>query len=141
VLDRLEAGSPAGVQTLAGLMQDRGMPNPDHEQVAAWQFTDRPELRDPRLDHRPALPNLGVCLWLPEGVSLTFGPDAVEVYHLLRWHLFLADPDLRRGLLDACRCFARLLGATDSVVTSDYSPVVQAFRQGERFDACLASAG
>lgn len=140
VLDALEAGSPAEVQALAGLMHARGMGYPDHEPASFWEFTSRPELRNPRLVRRPLQPNLGAALRLPEGFSLTFGPDAVEVYHVLRWHFFLTDPELRRAMLDACGSLARLLGTTDCIVTSDLSPVVQAFRQGQSFDACLASA-
>lgn len=140
VLDRLEAGSPAAVQALARLMHDRGI-GLGRDEAAVWEFTSRPELRDRRLGQRPRVPNLGVSLWLPEGFSLTFGQDAVEVYHLLRWHFFLTEPGLQRAMLDACTCLGRVLGATDCVVTSDFSPVVHAFRDGLGFDASLASAG
>src|SRR5262245_6055269 len=84
-LDRLEAGSPAEVQGLARLMRERGFAA-GRQEVPAWEFTSRPELRDPRLAQRPNLPKLGVALCLPEDFILTFGHDAVEVYHLLRWH-------------------------------------------------------
>jgi hypothetical protein len=140
VLDRLEAGSPEHVRGLARLMHERGF-GLGREEPAVWEFRYRPELRDRRLVHRPMLPNLGVSLWLPEGFLLTFGKDAIEVYHLLRWHFFLTEHDLQRAMLDACTCFGHLFGATDCVVTSDFSPVVQAFREGQGFDASLASAG
>ena len=139
-LDRLEAGSPVEVRVLARLMHGQGF-GLGREEAATWKFISRPELRDRRLARRPGLPNLGVSLWLPQGFSLTFGQDAVEVYHLLRWHFFLTEPDLRRAMLDACTCLGRLFGAADCVVTSDFSPVVQAFREGQGFDASLASAG
>jgi len=140
VLDRLEAGSPAAVQALARRMHERGL-GLGREEPAAWEFTSRRELRNRRLARRPGLPNLGVSLWLPEGFSLTFGRDAVELYHLLRWHFFLTEPGLQRAMLEACTCLGRVLGATDCVVTSDFSPVVHAFRDGLGFDASLASAG
>ena len=54
---------------------------------------------------------------------------------------FLTDPALQRGLLDACTCLGRLFGASDCVITSDWSPVVQAFRQGKSFEDSLAAAG
>jgi hypothetical protein len=140
VLDLLEAGSPEEVQALARLLHERGF-GLGHKPEATWEFTSRPELRDPRLAHRPSLPNLGVALWLPEGFSLTFGPDGVEVYHLLRWHFFLTEPDLQLAVLDACRCLAHLFAVTDCIITSDFSPVVEAFRKGQGFDDSLASAG
>jgi hypothetical protein len=140
VLDRLETTSPEEVQTLVRLLQARGFSYP-RDDGPAWEFIHRDELRHPRLAQRPALPNLGVTLYLPEGFCLTFGPDAVEVYHLLRWLVFLTEPDLQHAMLDACQCLGRLFGAVDCVVTSDYSPVVQAFREGAGFDASLASAG
>jgi hypothetical protein len=140
VLDRLEAGSPAAVQALARLMHERGL-GLGRDEAAVWEITSRPELRVRRLGRRPRLPNLGVSLWLPEGFSLTFGRDAIEVYHLLRWHFFLTEPGLQRAMFDACTYLGRLLGATDCVVTSDFSPVAQAFRDGLGFDASQASAG
>ncbi len=139
-LDRLEIASPEEVRAVARLMHARGHAI-DQEGSAGWEYTSRPELRDPRLDRRPALPRSGVALCLPEGFDLTFGPDAVEVYLRLRWLLFLTDPFLRRAVLGACVCLGRLLGATRCVVTSDYSPVVRAFRSGRSFEHALASAG
>src|SRR5262249_29394746 len=47
----------------------------------------------------------------------------------------------QRAMLAACTYLGQLFGATDCVITSDYSPVVQAFREGRGFDAALASAG
>jgi hypothetical protein len=140
VLDRLEDGSPPEVQALARLMRERRFCFERHER-AVWEFRSRPELRDRRLARRPVLPDLAVSLWLPEGFSLTFGPDAVEVYHLLRWLFFLTEPALQRAVLDSCVCLGHLFGATDCIVTSDYSPVIQAFREGQRFEVALASAG
>src|SRR5262249_55407981 len=94
VLDRLEAGSPAEVQALTRLMRERGFAT-GHEATAVWEFMYRTDLRDPRLGRRPRLPSLAVALHLPEDFFLTFGPDAIEVYHLLRWHFFLTEPDLQ----------------------------------------------
>jgi hypothetical protein len=139
-LTRLEAGSPEEIQALAQLMHERVFTGGHHD-AAVWSCKARPELRDPTLDCRPALPNVGIALRLPEDFFLTFGHDAVEAYHLLRWHLFLTEPDLQRAMLDACLCLARLFAATDCVLTSDYSPVVHAFREGKGFDESLASAG
>jgi hypothetical protein len=140
VLDGLEIGSPEEVRSLAQLLKARGFAIGQQER-AVWTFTDRLELRDPRLDWRPTLPTLKTALHLPEEFFLTFGPDAIEVYHTLRWHFFLEEPDLQRAMLDACRCLGRLFGATDCILTSDFSPVVHAFRGGLGFDAALAMAG
>jgi hypothetical protein len=140
VIDRLEAGSPEEVRALARVLDARGF-RYSLEGSAFWEFTSREEMRDPRLGRRPVLPTTDVALWLPEGFRLTFGQDAVEVYHLLRWLFFLREPDLRQPMLDACVCLGRLFGATDCIITSDQSPVVQAFYEGRGFDAALASAG
>jgi hypothetical protein len=140
VLDRLEVESPVEIKTFAQCMHERGRWFGE-EKTAVWKFAKRPELRDPRLEHRPALPNLGVFLQLQEGFFLTFGHDAVRVYHLLRWHAFLTEPELQRVMIDACLCLAHLFGATGCIITSDFSPVVHAFGEGMGFDAALASAG
>jgi hypothetical protein len=140
VLDRLEAASPPEVLALILLLDARGFAS-NRRHAAAWEFMDKPELRDPRLPRRPPLPKLDVSLCLPEDFFLTFGPDAIEVYHLLRWCFFLTEPDLQRAMLDACQGLGQLFGAVDCVVTSDFSPVVQAFRAGSGYDASLAAAG
>lgn len=136
VLDELEAGSPPEVQAWAQAWGLR--PN---EEPATWQYHNRPELLDPRLDRRPALPDLRVLLRLPEEFCLTFGADAVEVYHPLRWYHFLTEPALQRPMLDACAELAEWLGASDCVLTSDLSPIIRGFREGMSFDAALASVG
>lgn len=140
VLDWLEVTSPAEVRTARRLIRAHGYH--DHaDEPAAWVSHRKPELRDPRLDRRPQLPNRDVALRLPEDFFLTFGRDAVEVYHLLRWRAFLTEPDLQQAMLAACSRLAGLLGATDCIITSDFSPVVHAFREGQGFDASLAAAG
>src|SRR5262245_60894747 len=139
-LDRLEAGSPEPLRAVRRLMEARGFSH-GAEEAAVWEFRHRGEVRDPRLDGRPRLPRLSATLWLPEGFLLTFGPDAVEVEHLLRWWFFLTEPPFQQATLDVCLYLAHLFGATDCIVTSDFSPVIQAFRAGKGFDAALASAG
>jgi hypothetical protein len=139
-LDALEAGSPAELQAVARLLGARGFSLGD-EAAAVWKVHHRGEVREPTLDRRPALPKLGAALHLPEGFLLTFGPDTVEAHHLLRWGFFLTEPALQGVMLDACLCLARLFGATEGILTSDFSPVVHAFRAGLGFDAALASAG
>src|SRR5689334_18778275 len=95
-LDRLEAESPEEVRELARAMAESGYRGADGG-AARWEYVSRPELIDPALGGRPGLPDLGVALWLPEGFALTFGAGAVEVYHLLRWSIFLGEPPLQRA--------------------------------------------
>src|SRR5262245_34215786 len=139
-LDRLEAGSPEPLRAVRRLMEARRFFN-GAEAAAVWEFRHRGEVRDPRLDGRPRLPRLSATLQLPEGFRLTFGPDAVEVEHLLPWWFFLTEPPFHRAMLDACLYLAPLFGAADGILTSDCSPVIQAFREGKGFDAAVASAG
>jgi hypothetical protein len=87
---------------------------------------------------RPMLPSLEVSLKTSEGFYLTFGSDAVRIYHILRWRIFLTDIQWQRLMLNACRAFARELGAVDGIVTSDWSPVIDAFFRGLRFEEALA---
>jgi hypothetical protein len=139
-LDDLETGSPAELRDVTRLMADRGFTvNPDRC-PAAWESLKEPP-EGPSLHRRPDLPTLDVALHTPEDFFLTFGPDAVEVYHLLRWLFFLTDPPLQAAMLDACRCLGRLFGATYCVITSDWSPFIGAFRQSKSFDESLAAAG
>jgi hypothetical protein len=138
VLDRLEVESPEEVRRLSQSL-DAGGYSTGREEVAVWMFSARrSHLRDPRLDSRPRLPNLGAALCLPEGFFLTFGPDAIELYHLLRWSFFLEEPPIQQAMLEACVCLGRLFGATDCIITSDFSPVVHEFRAGHGFDAALS---
>jgi hypothetical protein len=139
VLDALEAGSPAELKTVAHLMRGLGYGFNNGLRAAAWE--DNAGVDGPRLDRRPALPTLKLALHTPEDFYLTFGRDAFEVYHLLRWEFFLTDPALQGAMLDACTHLAQMFGARDCIITSDWSPVVQAFRQGKSFEDSLAAAG
>lgn len=51
-------------------------------------------------------------LALPEGISLTFGPDWLLVLHLVRLHTFLTEPPWRDVLIEATRALARHFGAS-----------------------------
>ena len=61
--------------------------------------------------------------------------------HELRWRSFLLEAELRQAVLDACSCLAGLFGVTDCIITSDYNPAIQAFREGSTFDEALVKAG
>jgi len=139
-LDWLEADSPPEIKSLAPLFRERGFSIGDGE-ATVWEYHHRPDLHDARLNGRPKLPKLEVALHMKEDFFLTFGEDAIEVYHLLRWHWFLKDLALQKATLDACSRFAHLFGATACIITSDFSPVIHAFRAGAGFDASLATAG
>jgi hypothetical protein len=140
-LRALEADSPAELKDLARLMRGKGFGFALKNDLRSAIWEDNAGVDGPRFDRRPELPTLKVALHTPENFFLTFGRDAFEVYHLLRWVFFLTDPALQRGLLDACTCLGRLFDASDCIITSDWSPVVQAFRQGKSFEDSLAAAG
>jgi hypothetical protein len=44
-------------------------------------------------------------------------------------------------MLAACRAFARELKATDGIITSDFSPVIDAFSRGLKFEDALRTGG
>jgi hypothetical protein len=93
-----------------------------------------------RLARRPALPFLEACLDLPSDFSLTFGQDAVCVYHMLRWMFFVREPEWQRVMLMAIRWFCELFRASDCIVTNDGHPSVLAFQSGATFREALQVA-
>lgn len=93
-----------------------------------------------RLPERPSLPSLEACLELSSDFSLTFGRDAVWVYHPLRWIFFVTEHEWQRVMLGAVKRFCDLFGATDCIVTNDEHPAVAAFRKGVPFSEALAEA-
>jgi hypothetical protein len=88
---------------------------------------------------RPDLPNLLASLSTPEDFFITFGVDAVRIYHVLRWRQFLVDSRWQEVMLQACHALCRLFGATEGIVTNDESPVIEAFFEGASFDDALAA--
>src|SRR5260370_36574274 len=95
---------------------------------------------DQRLACRPALPSLEACLDLPSDFSLTFGQDAVWVYHTLRWIFFVTEPEWQRVMLAALGRFCEVLGASDCIVTNDGNPAVFEFQKGTTFSEALRFA-
>jgi hypothetical protein len=138
-LDALEDDSPAELKFAARVMEEEGFKHNSRLRSAVWELNAGVD--GPRFDQRPDLPTLAVALHTPEDFFLTFGGDAFEVYLLLRWSFFLTAFALQRAVLDACSCLGRLFGASDCIITSDWSPVVVAFREGKSFQEALSAAG
>jgi hypothetical protein len=86
---------------------------------------------------RPAPVSIQSSLETREGFSLTFGRDAVLIYHPLRWQSFLAQPEWSRVMLLACAGLGRELGADEFIVTRDEGPAVLAFLRGMNYSDCL----
>jgi hypothetical protein len=86
---------------------------------------------------RPKLPSLDAALFTPEAFYFTFGIDTLCVYHPLRWHSFLTEVEWQNCMLKACTAFAKFFGATEAIVTSDFSRVIAAFFKGLPFDQAL----
>ncbi|MCP4020288.1 MAG: hypothetical protein GY729_00470 [Desulfobacteraceae bacterium] len=86
---------------------------------------------------RPELPTLKASLRMPEGFFITFGYDSMEIYHFLRWQIFLTDKLWQKIMTEACKAFANMFGAVDGIITSDWSPVIEAFFNGKSFDEAL----
>ena len=128
----LERASPPAAQEVAELSRSCGYAEPTVSRPV-WVTADLD------LTHvsRPTLPTLDVDLLTPEDFHLTFGADAVAVGHVLRWRVFMTEPEWQKAMLGACREFAQLLGATEGIVTSDHSPVVLGFLDGLCFDEAL----
>jgi hypothetical protein len=92
------------------------------------------------LPRRPHLPSLEARLHLPSDFCLTFGHDAVWVYHSLRWISFLTEVEWQRVILAAVKRFCGLLRARDCIVTNDENPAVLEFLRGTSFVDALRIA-
>ncbi len=103
-------------------------------QDACWRALADCEQKLPRM---PALPSLDACLQLPSDFSVTFGRDAVWVYHTLRWVFFVTEVAWQQVMLAAIKRFCELLGASDCIVTNDCHPSVSAFLRGASFAEAL----
>lgn len=135
-LSRLQRDSPAELKLVRDLMDTLGFRC--HERSpAGWESADGSSLGS---GFQPNLPDMAVRWWTPEEFSLSFGEDTIRVYHLLRWHYFLTDPQLQEAMLKACVALGRLFGATDCIVTSDFNPADLASLKGMTFDAALQQA-
>lgn len=137
-LDYLEAESPPAVRAAFQVFLSSGMVRPA---TRGWEYKRRGDLRNPQVNCRPTLPSHEFWLGLPEEFYLTFGPDTVQVYPVLRWYVFLTDPAIQTALLDATVALAGLLGATEAVVTSDHHPAVVASDEGVPFEEALLAGG
>ena len=89
---------------------------------------------------RPTLPSLQVNLRLPEGFFVTVAKDAIIVYHLLRWRLFLTEPKWQSVMFDALRWFCDEFAAEDCVLAHDCQWVPRGIRQGLSFAEALRQA-
>jgi len=101
----------------------------------SWQNFD-----ERRHSIRPSLPSLKVGLLLPSQFLLTFGEDAIEVLHDLRWIFFLTDVEWQSTLTHALTLLCGAYGSRDCIITGDQNPAVAAFRNGSSFDTALNSA-
>jgi hypothetical protein len=89
------------------------------------------------LSARPQLPDLSFYLQLPSDFCLTFGHDAVWIYHTLRWIFFVSEEKWQTVMLDAMRYFSDLFKASECIITSDFNPAIIAFREGHEFSRAL----
>ena len=92
------------------------------------------------LASRPSLPSLKEYLRLPSDFSLTFGHDAIWVYHTLRWQFFTTESKWQTVMLSAVRNFCRRFHGHDCIVTSDYNPAILEFQNGASFSAAVTVA-
>ncbi len=128
----IESQSPTDVKAVAGLWLSKGLGEEPLNRAGWISSTEFPEPAQ-----KPEAPTLDYAFRTGEAFYLTFGKDAVWVYHLLRWHTFLSDPDWQEQMTLACRAIARLLNATDGILTRDESPVILGFLAGMSFDQAV----
>ncbi len=92
------------------------------------------------LQARPALPSTQQYLQLPSDFHLTFGHDAVWIYHTLRWLFFTIERKWQAVMLNAICHFVDIFLARDCIVTSDFNPAILEFQNGASFSAAIAVA-
>ena len=135
MIARLESGyEPPAVTRVVEFGRSEGFAFADRDWRVGWSASENHE---ERIVERPTLPSLSVQLGLQSGFFLTFGRDAVWVYHLLRWRFFCRDARWREVMVGAVEWFREALGATDAVITWDCSWAVGEFREGRSFDRAL----
>src|SRR5262249_24302033 len=89
---------------------------------------------------RPLLPSLTANSRLPEGFFVTVAKDAIIVYHLLRWHLFLTESKWQCVMFEGFRWLCKEFSAEDCVLAHDCHWVVCGIREGMAFDEALLRA-
>src|SRR5262249_57172119 len=77
---------------------------------------------------------------LPSDFSLTFGHDAVWIYHTLRWRVFVTEAEWQRVMLGVVRWLCQSLGAGDCIIAHDEHPAVLVFQAGASFQQALHAA-
>ena len=131
----VEQGSPDGVRYVADHWKNAGF-----AEVSLVKPVWVPRYSvEPGVVQAPSLPDLQLALRTKEEFYLTFGIDALSIYHPLRWHTFLVEQEWQLTMLDACNAFADLFDATEAILTNDESPVIETFYQGASFDDALAA--
>jgi hypothetical protein len=138
MITRLESGyEPPEVTRVVDFGRAEGFGFADRRRPvrwAPWEDCENP------LRQRPKLPDVSVRLALQSDFFLTFGRDAIWVYHTLRWQFFCCDPHWQDVMVPAMNWFREAFGATDAVVTWDCSRPVGEFRCGVSFDRALRAA-
>lgn len=115
IITRLESGyEPAEVTRVVDFGAAEGLAFAKRRQPVRWYHLSD---CDQPLPARPPLPNLSTRLALQSDFSLTFGADAIWVYHTLRWQFFCCDGRWRDVMVPAVNWFRDMFGATDAVVT------------------------
>jgi len=135
-LERGEEDAEFARVTACGLRRDFAFASDPGRQALWRSFDDYEQV----LPVRPALPALESCLELPSKFSLTFGKDAVYVWHFLRWVYFVQETEWQCVMVGAVKRLCDLLGARDCIITNDENPANLAFREGASFQEALQVA-
>ena len=134
-IHRLESGSPFEMRKVLQLWNRAG---DFHMNLGGTSWFETFDDGNPIA--RPERISLQASLETREGFSLTFGRDAVLIYHPLRWQTFLDDPEWARVMLLASAGLGRELGADEFIVTHDEGPAALAFLDGMNYEECLSES-
>jgi len=139
ILARLESGEePTELTDVVALGTECGFAFGTRHEPAVWRPLSNDW--DQALLRRPPLPNLSVQLCLPSGFAITFGSDAVWLWHYLRWSFFREDRRWQNAMVSAVNWFRETLGATDAVVTWDNSHLIRQFQAAKPFEQAVQTA-
>jgi hypothetical protein len=136
LIDRLERGElPPELSACVDALRARNFHVGSPDDKPHWVDGER----DVALSRRPILPNPRFQLRVPGGFTFQFGRDALRVYHLVRWSIFIKDAAVSPPLIDACRAIGRIVGARACVLAHDCHAIYGNFRNGMSFADSLAN--
>ena len=141
VIDEIERGPPPEIVHFREFLKEKGFGlSTPGKLLSSWEGPV-PDSMFTEPITKPNLPDSKALLGIAEVVFLIFGQDTLGLYLVLHWDFFLTDMEIRQAVLALCRSMIVRFGGTDCILTSDFSPIWTAFRNGMSFEDAIRCAG